>query len=304
MWFCPDLGTAKEILPLKTRVWATKESVTGGVALKCVFDKGSRGIINYENAKAFPAGSAGLTFYAKASRRLKLQVAGIEVAVDSAWRKYDLPWERLGTKREKPQLGFQLILKVVGPIEERTWLILDRIGIETPQFLTDPAIEPQSGPDATISSKDILYGADNLARTRRRASEKKPFKVLALGDSVTAGAQMNRGTWNVKGTEGVPFLYFAHLARLWEEHFGYKGITRVQHGHGGWTVERALQVVDKEIVNEAGPDDLVILQFGGNDLSWAGKSPAEWKAAMKKLIARAKTKTDQILIDPEHDAHR
>ncbi|HEY7426810.1 MAG TPA: SGNH/GDSL hydrolase family protein, partial [Gemmataceae bacterium] len=47
---------------------------------------------------------------------------------------------------------------------------------------------------------------------------------------------------------------------------------------------------------EAGPDDLVILQFGGNDLSWAGKTPAEWKAAMKKLIARAKTKTDQILV--------
>ncbi|HKI38234.1 MAG TPA: hypothetical protein VKA46_40645, partial [Gemmataceae bacterium] len=29
---------------------------------------------------------------------------------------------------------------------------------------------------------------------------------------------------------------------------------------------------------------------------WAGKSPAEWKTAMKKLIARTKTKTDQVLL--------
>lgn len=100
----------------------------------------------------------------------------------------------------------------------------------------------------------------------------------------------------VQGAAGVPFLYFAHLARLWEEHFGYKGITPVQHGHGGWTAERALSVVDKEVVDEAGPEDLVILQFGGNDMSWAGKSPAQWKAAMKKLIARTKTRTSHILL--------
>ena len=94
----------------------------------------------------------------------------------------------------------------------------------------------------------------------------------------------------------MPFLYFAHFARLAEEHFGYKGITPVQHGHGGWTAAQALKVVDKEVVDEAGPNDLVILQFGGNDLSWAEATPAAWKADMKKLIARVKTKTDQIIV--------
>ncbi|HWU39131.1 MAG TPA: SGNH/GDSL hydrolase family protein, partial [Candidatus Acidoferrum sp.] len=102
--------------------------------------------------------------------------------------------------------------------------------------------------------------------------------------------------WGVSGAQGVSFLYFAHLARLWEDHFGYKGIRPVQHGHGGWTAERALTVIDKEVVEEAGSGDLVILQFGGNDMTWAGKTPSQWKAAMKKLIARAKTKTDQVLI--------
>jgi lysophospholipase L1-like esterase len=295
MWFCPDLGKAADILPLKTRVWATKESVTGGVAMKCVFDKGSKGIVAYEK-DAFPASSAGITLFAKASRKLTLQVGKVPAEVTTEWKKLDFPWEKLGTSREKPRLGFQLIVTVQGAIDERTWLILDRIGTESPDFDSKLKLEPQQGPDTTISSKEILYGAEHLAKTRQRAKAKQPFKVIALGDSVTAGAQMYRGTWSVKGADGVPFLYFSHLARLAEEHFGYKGITPVQHGHGGWTSAQALKVVDKEVVDESGPNDLVILQFGGNDLSWAKVTPAGWKANMKLLIARTKTKTDQIIV--------
>lgn len=295
MWFCPDLGKVSEILPLKTRIWATQESVTGGVAMKCVFDKGSRGIIAYEK-DSFPAGSAGITLYAKASRPLVLKVGGVPAEVGTEWKKLDFPWERLGTTRANPRLGFQLVLTMQGPIEKRTWLILDRIGTEAPRFDPKPKIEPKNGPDESLSSKDILYGAEHLKKTRERARAHKPFRIIALGDSVTAGAQMYRGTWGVKGAEGVPFLYFAHLARLAEEHFGYKGIKAVQHGHGGWTAAQALKVVDAEVVKEAGPDDLVILQFGGNDMSWAGVTPAAWKAGMKKLIARVKTKTDQIVL--------
>ncbi len=167
MWFCPDLGRAPDILPLKTRVWATRTSVTGGVALKCVFEKGSRGVIAYEQ-DAYPAGSAGLTLYAKASRKLTLKVANVPAEVGTDWRKLDFPWERLGTTREKPRLGFQLVVAVQGPVEERTWLILDRIGTESPRFDPRPRIEPQAGPDESISSRDILYGAEHLARTRTR----------------------------------------------------------------------------------------------------------------------------------------
>lgn len=295
MWFCPDLGKPADVVPLKTRVWATKDSVTGGVAMKCVFDKGSRGVLSYEK-DGYPAGSAGLTLYAKASRKLTITIGNIAAEVGTEWKKLDLPWEKLGTTREKPQLSYQLVVSVQGPFEEKTWLILDRVGTEGLRFDPSPKLEPQTGPDATISSKDILYGVENLAKTRARAKAKQPFKIIALGDSVTAGAQMARGTWNVKGADGVPFLYFSHLARLGEEHFGYQGITPVQHGHGGWTSAQGLKVVDKEVVDEAGPNDLVILQFGGNDLSWAKVPLADWKANLKKLIARVKTKTDQIIV--------
>jgi lysophospholipase L1-like esterase len=295
MWFCPDLGKVSDMLPLKTRVWATKESVTGGAAMKCVFEKGSKGKVAYEK-ETYPAGSAGLTLYAKASRPLITMVGNLPAEVGADWRKLDFPWEKLGTTPEKPRIGFQLVVAVKGPITERTWLILDRVGIESPRFDPKPKIEAAAGPDKTISSKEILYGSEHLARTRQRAKAKRPFKVIALGDSVTAGAQAYRGTWDVKGDEGVSFLYFAHLARLAGEHFGYEGIKPVQHGHGGWTAAQALKVVDKEVVEEAGPDDLVILQFGGNDLTWAKTTPAVWKADLKKLIARIKTKTDQIIV--------
>ncbi len=289
MWFCPDLGKAADILPLKTRVWATRESVTGGVAMKCVFEKGSKGVIAHENTLDFPANSAGLTLYARASRKLTLKVGGVPVEVGTNWKKYDIPWERLGTNRAKPKLGFQLVLTVAGPIEERTWLVLDRIGIEGPQFIANPKIEPQAGPDATFSSKDMLYGAENLKKTLERAKARQPFKIIALGDSVTCGAQMSRGTWAVRGAEGVPFLYFAHLARLWEEHFGYKGIAPVRFGHPGSLTEPKLKAIEKEILAEVGPNDLVILQFGN-------ASPATYKALVKKLVATAKSKTDQILL--------
>src|SRR4051794_32674991 len=59
MCFCPAWAGAAEPLPLKPRVWPTRESVPGGVAMKCAFEKGSRGAVAYETA-AFPAGSAGL----------------------------------------------------------------------------------------------------------------------------------------------------------------------------------------------------------------------------------------------------
>ena len=297
LWFRPDLGKIEDVLPLKTRMWATKDSVTGGVALKCVFEAGARGKLSFEK-DAWPAGSAGITFFAKGSKPLKVLVgmkAFRPVEIGTEWKKYDLSWESLESTKEKPEIGWQFVFRISSPIEERTVLWLDRIGVET-VFDSSPKIEPQSGPDATFSSKELLYGGENLGKTLARLKAKQPFKVVALGDSITAGAQLTRGSLEIKHQEGVKFLYFAHLARLWEEHFGYKGIAPVQFGHGGWTAEKAMEVIDKEVVATATADDLVILQFGGNDMSWAGKSPAQWKEAMKKLIARVKTKTDQILL--------
>jgi len=296
-WFRPDLGKAADIIPLKTRVYATKESVTDGVAMKWVFEKGSRGLFSFEKGKYEP-NTAGITFYAKSSKPIKFRVCGDirqdkkkVVEIGTEWKKYDFAWEEMGGTKD----WWQMVFQVLDPIGERTWLILDRVGVEGPTFSTDPKIEPKTGPDETISSKDILYGAENLGKTLELLKKKQPFKIIALGDSITAGAQTCRGTWGVEVKDGVPFRYFGTLARLLEEEFGYKGITPVAVGHGGWTTKQLLAIVDKEVVAQACPDDLVILQSGGNDIAGGG-TVEQWKADTKQLIAKVKAKTDQILI--------
>ena len=297
LWCRPDQGTAETILPLKTRVWATKESVTGGVAMKLSFDKGSTGKFAIEQENAFPKDLAGLTFYAKASRALKLNFCRkVPLDIGTEWKKYDVTWEQVGLNKDAPKFDWQIEFAVDGPFNEKTWLIVDRFGVEGPAFDPKPKIDVQAGPDATISSKDILYGGENLAKTVANLKAKKPFKIIALGDSVTAGAQLSRGSPNLRGPAGMTFLYFAHLARVLEKNFDYKGITPVQHGHGGWSAGQGLGVVDKEVVAECSADDLVMLEFGANDIGGRGMTPEAWKADMKKLIARVKTKTDQIII--------
>jgi hypothetical protein len=59
LWFRPDLGTSADFVPLKTRLWVTRESVTGGVALKAWFGMGSTGRLArvYDT---FSANSAGI----------------------------------------------------------------------------------------------------------------------------------------------------------------------------------------------------------------------------------------------------
>jgi len=287
MWLCADLGKAQDILPLKTRLWATKESVTGGVALKCLFEPGSKASLNWENLYKLPADAAGVTLYAKASRPLKLRIAKAVAQVGTGWKKLDLSWKALGTTREKRDVGWLLTISVADPIRERTWLILDRIGTEAPAFISNPRIEPQDGPDETISSRDILYGAGNLARTLQRVKEKKPFRIYAFGDSITLGAQMYRGTWGVTGKAGIPFLWHHHLARLWEGHFGYKGITVVHGGVPGAISNAHLRNLGP-FLKDATADDLVVLA--------ASTAPARWKNPLRQMIATAKQKTDQILV--------
>jgi lysophospholipase L1-like esterase len=292
IWLRPDLGTKDTVLPLKTRLWATKESVTGGAALKIVMEKGSKGSLSHEMEMDKFKGTAGVTFFAKASRPLKVKVGNATADVGTEWKKIDLAWDAVGKFDWK---GF--MITVVPPVEEKTWLIIDRVGSEGPTFDTAPKIEEQKGPDETLNSKDIHYGVENLSKTLANLKAKKPFKIVAIGDSVTAGAQMSRGTPAVQKENGIPFLYFSHFARLLEEHFGYKGVTPVQNGKGGFTAKQGNSLLDASLPTLTA-DDVVILEFGANDMGYGARplTPPQWKADMKALIAKAKTKTDQIII--------
>jgi lysophospholipase L1-like esterase len=203
--------------------------------------------------------------------------------------------EKLGTTGAKPDLGWQFTVGLAAPAERDCWVIIDRLGAEGPEFIANPPVTPTAGPDPTINTKDVAGNAAVLAPAVQRLKAKTPFKIVAFGDSVTAGAQATRGNWDVKPPDAVKYLYFAHLARLLEERYGYAGITPVQCGFGGWTAEKAKTIVAKEM-EKAGPDDVVILEFGANDLGWAYKDVNRYIGNMRDLIAEAKKKTSQIII--------
>ena len=295
LWVCPKLGGASDIVPLAVRLYATKESVTDGVALRVGVKKGSTGTITFENSP-FPAGTAGITLYAKASEDLELTTKGrTTFAVTTDWRKIDIPWQQLGTSGEKPDIGWQFEMGLTSPADHDVWYIVDRVGCEGPEFDPKPDVAFAAGPDETIKTAELVGNAEVLAPTVARLKAKQPFKIVAFGDSVTAAAQAERGNWGMDKSDIVRFLYFSHLARLLEEQYGYQGITPVQHGHGGWTSSQALTIMD-EVFAPVKPEDVVMLEFGANDLGWAGKDVDSWLSNMKVLIAEAKKKTSQIII--------
>jgi len=295
LWFCPEYKGAARIVPLTTRIYATKESVTDGVAMRVEVKKGSTGTITFENAP-YPPDTAGITMFAKASKELDLTIKGMTTfRVTRNWKKIDLPWEKLYTNSEERQIGYLFKIGLAAPTLEDCWYIIDRLGCEGPAFDPNPAVNKVSGPDHRINTKEVAGGAEILAPTVARLKSKKPFKIIAFGDSVTAGAQAERANWDLKGPDIVKHLYFSHLTRLLEKTYDYKGISYVQKGYGGWTSGEAKGVAAKDLA-AAGRGDVIILQFGGNDLGGAGLSVDSWLADMKHLIAEAKKQTSQIII--------
>ncbi len=295
LWFCVQLGGPGKVLPVGARRYATKDSVTDGVALRVDVKAGEKGTLTYEN-DAWPTGMAGITLYAKSSEPLEMTIKGkATFKVTPEWKKIDLTWEQLGTKADKPDLGYMFAIGLAKPAEHDVWFIIDRLGTEGPAFDSSPAITPTAGPDETINTKDLVGGAEALAPTVARLKEKKPFKIIGFGDSVTAGAQANRGNWGLKPADIMPCLYFSDLARGLETRYGYKGITPVQKGWGGWQAEQAKSKLP-EVLAETGTEDVVLIEFGANDMGWAGKSPDQWLANVKVLVDTLKKKTSQIVV--------
>jgi len=295
LWICPKLPGVEEVLPLTVRLYATRESVTGGVALRVDVGKGSTGTITLEN-DPYPVGSAGITMVTKASEELQLTIKGkANFTVTTEWQKIDVPWAKLGTTSEKPDIGYQFEMGLAQPADHHVWYIVDRLGCESPEFDPHPQLTPTPGPDRVINTDEMVGNADILAPTVARLKAKKPFKIVAFGDSVTAGAQASRGNWSITGEQAVQFLYFSNLARLLRERFGYEEITPVQHGYGGWTSEQAKKVME-EAFADVRPEDVIILEFGGNDLGWAGKNVPWWLGNMKVLVEGAKARTSQIIL--------
>jgi lysophospholipase L1-like esterase len=304
LWCCPIFTSTADLYPINTRLYATKQSVTDQVAMRVDFLAGAKGgfsmeVWDDEFSDVFPIGSAGLTMYAKASTNLTLNINNAHLfAISTDWQKIDIPWSAFGGSPANPDIGgWQFEMWINSPPAQDGWYIIDRIGSETPDFGTNPHITPTTGQDQVINTSHLVGGADILEPTRQRLNLQQHFTIYAFGDSVTAGAQADRGNWWIGSSTAAQYLYFSHLARLLKARYGYTDIDYVQLGYGGWTSGMAKSVVAADLA-PALPEDIVIIQFGGNDLAWMTSESQinTWLSNTADLIAEAKTHTNQIII--------
>ncbi len=133
------------------------------------------------------------------------------------------------------------------------------------------------------------FAKEQLAKTIAKLRDKKPVKMLLLGDSISAGC--NASGW----ADGAP--YQPPFSKLVERHLAesYKTDVSVQNlSVGGKDTSWAVTVTDDIVAAEP---DLVMLAFGMNDS--AGRSKADYKKYLFEVISKVREKrpeTEFILI--------
>ena len=131
--------------------------------------------------------------------------------------------------------------------------------------------------------------ADRLTRSLGKLRAKQPVKIVALGDSITAGA-------NASALSQAPpyqHCYPQLVATLLQERFGAQ-VTLTNLGRGGTRAEWGLEMVAQVAAEKP---DLVILAFGMNH----GEPAPEFEAVMRKLrdaVVAACPDADIVLVAP------
>jgi hypothetical protein len=100
--------------------------------------------------------------------------------VGKSWTKVDYSWASLGTTASSPTIGYKFIMTVKGLITTDTWMVIDRVGVESPTFDPSPVLSMQAGPDAASDTPSMLSGAGNLAATRARLVARQPFQLILV----------------------------------------------------------------------------------------------------------------------------
>ncbi len=106
------------------------------------------------------------------------------------WRKVHVPFSKFSESvahREFWFLNFRIIPKNT---LKSSWVALSRVHLYkrkvvekiTPRELADPA--------GHLPAENFISASDKLASIKKRLAEKKPVKLLIMGDSITAGAQL------------------------------------------------------------------------------------------------------------------
>lgn len=123
-----------------------------------------------------------------------------------------------------------------------------------------------------------------LARSRTRLNQGGPFKVVAFGDSITAG-----------GDATAPGLIFW---QRWTDHLQqrYPGATHtaVNGATGGDSTVQGLQRLADKVLREK--PDLVLIGFGMNDHNRGGVPVPQFAANLRTLVDRIRAETPAEIV--------
>jgi len=119
-------------------------------------------------------------------------------------------------------------------------------------------------------------------RLRQALESGATVRIVAFGDSVTAG-------WATDG-RNVYHRMVADALRYW---YPQSDIALITHGYPGETTADALRRFGGAVVGE-GPN-LLLIQFGGNDMGW-GRGVRAFRRDFASLLARAVSDTSALTV--------
>jgi lysophospholipase L1-like esterase len=126
--------------------------------------------------------------------------------------------------------------------------------------------------------------SDGLPRTLRLLRAKEPVKVIAFGDSITAGGEASRESLR------YPNRYAAYLRQA----FGDDRVTLENGATGGDTTRNGLARLEEKVLTRH--PDLVLVAFGMNDHNIGSVPVDEFAANLRSIVTQIRQKTGAEVI--------
>lgn len=188
----------------------------------------------------------------------------------TAWTKYFVPWSHF-TPDVSTQ-GFWFLNFKLEPAQPRqAWAVLARVALYKDEV--GEAIQPCDLPDppGLISASDFVHpdvagAARLLPRTLAKLHDRQPVTIVAAGDSITCGAQMNYRNPSPRMRESDALIYFALLQERLARHYGY-------------TRHRAFLTMWQTVDKKSGRTAAGATEDGFAVMGGEGTTPAEVAAA-------------------------
>jgi len=287
--------------------YATHEAVTGETAMRVVVPEGREpvGFILYELHGEWN-GTKALSFWLKGDGSEGFGEVSVGYnrngpkaffsLADATWHHVIIPWADFGPELDPTGIAtINLSLKTGSPrpasytvdaiaavatLEESAEDIQIKARLEQLPHAADPDFP---------NPADYVTGAEALRKTLTKLQAKEPVTIAALGDSITAGAQL----WNLRPEERQQSaIYHQRLGTMLREKFGYDAITVINAGVGGNQSFQGLERLEKDVL--AHTPDLVVVLLGANDANYG--SLERFRDSMEQIVARLKKAGCEIVL--------